>query len=132
MNEARFWQIISDSRSDFDPELKDGNLDRQAERLREILRELAPAQIVEFAWHFDTKFVNAYRWDLWAVLRLVEGGGSDDWFMDFRYWLISMDARSTRRRSPTRTALSMWLIPRDSRLPRSRSLEPSRIRSTRN
>ena len=33
MNEARFWQIISDSRSDFDPELKDGNLDRQAERL---------------------------------------------------------------------------------------------------
>jgi hypothetical protein len=90
MNETRFWQIISDSRSEFDPELFDGNLERQAARLREILEELAREGIVEFARHFDTKFVNAYRWDLWAVARLVERGCSDDGFMDFRYWLISM------------------------------------------
>ena len=94
MNEARFWEIIAESRSEFEPELFDGNLERQADRLREILAALAPGQIAEFARHFDIKFVTAYRWDLWAVARLVEDGYcSDDGFMDFRFWLISMGRR---------------------------------------
>src|SRR5262249_54204564 len=30
------------------------------------------------------------RWDLWAAAYILQGGCSDDGFIDFRCWLISM------------------------------------------
>lgn len=32
----------------------------------------------------------AYRWDLWGAAYIIAGGCSDDGFVDFRSWLISM------------------------------------------
>lgn len=39
--------------------------------------------------HFDRAFAAAYQWLLWAAAYIIEGGCSDDGFMDFRYGLIS-------------------------------------------
>src|SRR5262249_33752044 len=46
------------------------------------------------AAHFRRTFLSyldrAYRWDLWRAAFLIGGGCSDDSFMDFRSWLISL------------------------------------------
>ena len=90
----RFWSIIEQSRSDFDPSrpntIRDGNMSAQLARLKTILSELEPREIGAFSNRFSELFHSAYRWDLWAAGYIIEGGCSDDGFMDFRYWLISM------------------------------------------
>ncbi len=86
----RFWSIIDESRAGFDPSRRDGNMNAQVASLRGSLSKLPPAEIGAFSNRFTELFHNAYRWDLWAAGYIIEGGCSDDGFMDFRYWLISM------------------------------------------
>ena len=90
MDVSRFWQIIEESRSDFDPHRRDGNMDLQVMRLRKTLSQFRPQEVAEFDHVFSRLFHDAYRWDLWAAAYIIEGGCSDDGFTDFRYWLISM------------------------------------------
>ncbi len=90
MSLKRFWDIIAQSRSDFDPNCRDGNMDSQVTRLRLILSELSVEEIGSFDNTFTKLFHDAYRWDLWAAGYIIEGGCGDDGFTDFRYWLISM------------------------------------------
>jgi hypothetical protein len=90
MDINRFWQIIADTRTDADASDPDGNMDRQVEHLRDILSKLPPDEVRDFDRHFAERMNEAYRWDLWAAAYIIEGGCSDDGFMDFRSWLISM------------------------------------------
>ena len=91
MTHDQFWHLIANSRSDFDPSRSDGNMALQAERMEQLLSALPAAEVVEFARIFTQLYFAAYRWDLWAAAYILgEGGCSDDGFMDFRYWLISM------------------------------------------
>jgi hypothetical protein len=90
MDKARFWELVAASRASFDPRLRDGNMDKQVERLEALLRDLAPAEIVDFQRELDEREKEAYRWDLWAAAFIIGGGCSDDCFTDFRSWLISM------------------------------------------
>lgn len=90
MNDEGFWQIIDASRRDFDPALRDGNMERQATLLREHLDALGLEELQEFRLIFDRLFWRAYRWDLWAAAFIIGSGCSDDSFHDFRDWLISM------------------------------------------
>lgn len=48
-----------------------------------------PESIIEYSRIFHQKFSEAYIWDLWGAAYLIDGGCSDDGFMDFRYGLIS-------------------------------------------
>ncbi len=48
---------------------------------------------VSFAGLFSAAYHRAYRWDLWGAAYIIGGGCSDDSFMDFREWLISMGQR---------------------------------------
>jgi hypothetical protein len=57
--------------------------------LRDRLAALGPKQIAEFQGQFDVQYTRAYRWLLWAAAYIIEGGCSDDAFMDFRCGLIS-------------------------------------------
>ncbi len=90
----RFWSIIEESRSDFDPSrpntIRDGNMSAQLARLRTVLSQLEPCDLRAFSNRFSELHHSAYRWDLWAAGYIIEGGCSDDGFTDFRYWLISM------------------------------------------
>jgi hypothetical protein len=79
VNIDRFWSLIEAGKDADEPE----------EDLRAQLEALPPAEIVSFQEHFDTVFNQAYRWDLWGAAHLIEGGCSDDGFIDFRYALIS-------------------------------------------
>ena len=78
MDIDRFW------------ELNEGlQAESAAEKLRSRLSELEPVEIESYQEHFDRAFVSAYQWNLWAAAYIMEGGCSDDGFMDFRYGLIS-------------------------------------------
>ncbi len=90
MKVDQFWNIIASSRRGFDPSRRDGNMDQQAEELRRLLSELPPEELLEFDRHFTGQMNAAYRWDLWGAAHLIAGACSEDGFVDFRSWLISM------------------------------------------
>jgi hypothetical protein len=79
MNIDEFWALIEPGKDDETPE----------ESLRLRLEALDPNELPVFQKHFDELFGRAHRWDLWGAAYLIEGGCSDDGFIDFRYALIS-------------------------------------------
>jgi hypothetical protein len=90
MTREQFWKIIADSRRDFDPNRHDGNMYMQAERLEQLLSAMPVEEVREFGRIFAQLYFDAYRRDLWGAAYVIEGGCSNDGFMDFRFWLISM------------------------------------------
>jgi len=88
MDDAQFWKLIAQS--------KRGTTDcnEQAERLTELLKKLPPEEIYDFDRHFGRRRIEAYRWDLWAVAYIVNGGCSDDGFEYFRCWLIGQGQKA--------------------------------------
>ena len=93
MTEDRFWELIHESRRDFDPRLRDGNMDRQRARLERLLAELPTEDVLKFNARMAAVFDLADRRDLWAAADQIASGCSDDGFDYFRYWLISMGRR---------------------------------------
>ncbi len=83
MQIENFWEIIEKSKLDA------GDCSEQADNLSQLLGELEPQEIVSFNEHLNEKLVEAYRWDLWAVAYIVNGGASDDGFLYFRGWLLA-------------------------------------------
>ncbi len=77
----RFWDIV-DSTVDEDQDI-------QIEALQKALKKLSSEQVVAFENDFQRASVAAYRWDLWGAAYVINGGCSDDGFMDFRSWLIA-------------------------------------------
>jgi len=80
MTTEEFWKLI-ESTKDSDPEA-------QAETLVENLVKLEPAEILAFGHMWDQYHGEAYTWKLWAAAYIMNGGCSDDSFMDFRSWLL--------------------------------------------
>src|SRR5215208_2580480 len=60
-----------------------------ADALRVLLAKLPPEEILAFGAELDARLAEAYRWDLWGVAYLVNGGCPDDGFEYFRLWLIA-------------------------------------------
>ncbi len=83
MDVEAFWALIEKSRDGTE------GCDEQANNLIELLAELEPQQIVGFDRHMRQRRAEAYRWDLWAVAYIINGGCSDDGFEYFRCWLIA-------------------------------------------
>jgi hypothetical protein len=79
MDSEQFWQILENCKDSDTPE---------AIAARE-LEKLSPEEIVSYQEHFDQFFARAYRWNLWGAAYLINGGCSDDDFIDFRYGLIA-------------------------------------------
>ncbi|WP_428304837.1 DUF4240 domain-containing protein [Lacipirellula sp.] len=78
-----FWKIIDDSR-------------RSAEDVEDVPSEVASRlaklqadEIISFKQHQWDLDAESYRWDLWAVAYIVNGGCSDDLFDYFRGWLLA-------------------------------------------
>lgn len=93
MNADQFWNIIEASRRRFDPLHASGNMERQLEDLRRLLLELPPKQIIGFRNLFREQMDAAFRWDLWGAAYIIAGGCSNDGFVYFRNWLISIGQR---------------------------------------
>lgn len=82
MDKQAFWDLLEG----LDPETA-------ASDLATRLDDLEPEAIAAFQRHFDEERVRAYTWPLWGAAYLMEGGCSDDGFIDFRYGLISRGQR---------------------------------------
>ena len=78
-----FWQLIEKSKVGAD------DCTEQTDNLLQLLSNLEPTEIVSFSEHFNQKLIDAFRWDLWAIAYIVNGGASDDGFFYFRGWLIA-------------------------------------------
>jgi Protein of unknown function (DUF4240) len=85
MDEATFWRLIEATKAAITPGASD-----QPALLQKRLEALAPEEIQAFDRTFQRLRAEAYRWDLWAAAYIIEGGCSDDGFMDFRAGLIGL------------------------------------------
>ena len=79
----RWWDLIERSGKDAeDP-------DEQAELLHDLLvDELTPDEILAFDKFVNEKLRDAFRYDLWEVAYVMNGGCSDDGFDYFCGWLV--------------------------------------------
>ncbi len=85
-----FWEIIELSRRNVRPDKSEGNMERQRREFEALLSRLSTDKIVAFDRQLVEQMKIAYRWDLWGAAYLIASGCSDDGFVDFRGWLISM------------------------------------------
>jgi hypothetical protein len=92
MNETGFWALVEQSR-----EAAGNDTEAQAAALERGLSELQPEDVLPFDRIFQRYSNAAYRWDLWAVAYIINGGCSDDCFDYFRWWLISRGQRAFDR-----------------------------------
>jgi hypothetical protein len=80
------WQLVEQARAEL-PGTSDP--DAIAERIRGLLAQRSPAEIIAFAPSLRGLFAASYRADLRAAAYLINGGASDDGFEYFRGWLIA-------------------------------------------
>jgi hypothetical protein len=83
MDNDSFWKLIGNSRRGA------VDCDEQVERLVQRLEKHSAEEILEFHRLLGERLGESYRWDLWGVAYLVNGGCSDDGFEYFRCWLIA-------------------------------------------
>lgn len=83
MQNENFWELIHNSK------VGANDCGEQADNLSQLLSDLEPPEIVSFDEHLNRKLIDSYRWDLWAVAYIINGGASDDGFLYFRGWLIA-------------------------------------------
>lgn len=88
MSDAQFWQLIEEScaRREDDPE-------GQADALEQVLVGLNSEELQDFDRRYREQLTRAYRWDLWGVGYLMQGGMGDDAFDYFCDWLIGQGER---------------------------------------
>jgi hypothetical protein len=84
MPEIQFWNIIEESNI-----RSGGNFEKQQEILKKLLSQLSPQEIILFDNKFRQLKGEAYDWNLWGAIYIINGGCSDDSFNDFREWVIS-------------------------------------------
>jgi hypothetical protein len=84
MDETTFWQMIEQAKSD-----SSGDDEEQVRLITEQLAQMSVADIESYDRIFRGYHNQAYHWDLWAAAYVINGGCSDDGFMDFRAWLIA-------------------------------------------
>ena len=100
MDRETFWEIVDAARD----RAGSGADDRGAEGdplpgvLTDLLVErLSPDEILAFADVAGAVARDAYAWPVWGAAYLVEGGCSDDGFMDFRDGLVLAGRASFER-----------------------------------
>lgn len=82
IDEDDCWALIEKSKQ------SSASNEQHEEQLIKELSTLAAEDVREFASFFRSKMIELYRWDLWAIGYIINGGCSDDGFTEFRAWLI--------------------------------------------
>ena len=91
MDEDLFWELIEEG-------LPDQPIGERVETLPERLAAFKATAIRDFDKILRNVEARAYRWDVWALAYLLQGGCSDDAFEAFRGWLI-LQGRETFERA---------------------------------
>ena len=85
MTVDQFWNFIDRVHS-----ASENNMERKSDLLKSELQDLPVPEIVSFQAHLDEAIDTAYTWPLWGAAFIMNGGCSDDSFIDFRTTLISL------------------------------------------
>ncbi|WP_434360213.1 DUF4240 domain-containing protein [Parasalinivibrio latis] len=88
MNKTTFWEIIQTAHDN-----ANGNMDHKCELIKTAISELNPQEALKFSENFDEMMDELYTWPLWGAAYVMNGGCSDDTFIDFRASLISRGQR---------------------------------------
>jgi hypothetical protein len=83
MNTNEFWNIIESAQAE------DPDPNAVAATVQSTLEGMLLEEVVEFNRELNQRQLDSFRWDLWAVAYIVNGGCSDDGFAYFRAWLIT-------------------------------------------
>jgi Protein of unknown function (DUF4240) len=83
MTTDQFWKIIEEARA------ADAEPDSVAAAVGSALIRLSADEVLGFERELTKRRAESYRWNLWAVAYIVNGGCSDDGFAYFRGWLIA-------------------------------------------
>lgn len=83
MDVDTFWQLIEESHRQTDDYQQQGVI------LSKMLESLDTDAILDFEDHMADRMRELYRWDLWAVADIMNGGASDDGFDYFRQWIVA-------------------------------------------
>jgi len=86
MTDDEFWSIIESA-------AVDGDCRALAAAVEAALSSLPAAEIIAFDEIRKAKLRETYRWDLWGVAFVINGGCSDDGFEDFCHWLMTLGRR---------------------------------------
>src|ERR1041385_2471487 len=89
MTVDKFWKIVDRVNA-----ASEGDMDEKCGLLKGELEKLSAGEVASFQSHFDDAMDRAYTWPLWAAAYIMNGGCSDDSFMDFRATLISMGQKT--------------------------------------
>lgn len=85
MDEKAFWALMGELRH------RQGSRDERLEWLRGELTRESAAGCVDFQMELEAACHRAYRSDLWSAAERILGGRcSDDGFLYFRLWLVSL------------------------------------------
>lgn len=95
MRDDQFWSIVAAAHRH--GASHDDVFDGRVEGLKRELAKLTADEILAFDDAFQVHSERAYTWELWAAAYVLGGGCSDDGFMDFRSWLISMGRETYER-----------------------------------
>ena len=85
MNLDEFWLIVDRVHL-----ASQGDMDLKCRLLADALHKLTPEEVQSFEEHFTKCWHRAYTWKIWDAAYIINGGCSDDSFMDFRATLISL------------------------------------------
>lgn len=103
MDTGQFWRIVDEARS--------SGCNATAGAVTESLKQREPEDILAFAQHLSDKLAETYRWDLWAVAYIINGGCSDDDFEYFRAWLVSQGRERYEAAKANPAASGEWAEP---------------------
>ena len=84
MSDDQFWKIIN-----LTFQKSKGDFETQQQILHQQLSKLRPVAIMQFDNKFRKLSGEAYTWELWGAIYIINGGCGDDSFADFRGWLIA-------------------------------------------
>jgi len=85
MTRDEFWTLVGKVH-----DTCKGNFDDKVEMLETELGYLPLDEVLAFEDHFGHCMIQSYTWPLWGAAYVINGGCSDDSFMDFRAELISL------------------------------------------
>ena len=89
MTEQEFWTVIDTCSQRLD-------LDARAQCFFSQLMRRDAATVKVFGDLFEEMLRRANHWDLWGAATLLADGCSDDGFVDFRSWLVSLGGKRFR------------------------------------
>ena len=105
MDRDTFWSIVDNARKTVDDTYD------VAPAVTEKLKELTSDEIVSFKQHQYELLDESYRWDIWAVGYIVNGGCSNDGFDYFRAWLMANGRERWETAMKNPEAIGDWADP---------------------